>query len=182
MRDRLGENYKKFLERFLALIEKKRSEFLEKCFDNHRTHDEEGRTTYVYDKTRRYLNGFDIFVLGKDQASCTHCHDILPIPTAGRSILEPLPFKDSFYERPVICLPEICIPSSLPEFIVEKFLIQDLRRIEEKAASVSEIRWEWDHSPHTKCTDDTYRGVKPGLSQESHRFCLGFLHFVVSCS
>ena len=77
VRDRLGENYKKFLERFLALIEKKRSEFLEKCFDNHRTHDQEGRTTYVYDKTRRYLNGFDIFVLGKDQASCTHCHDIL---------------------------------------------------------------------------------------------------------
>ena len=65
---------------------------------------------------------------------------------------------------------------------MEKFLIQDLRRIEEKAASVSEIRWEWD-PPHMQNVLMTPIVVSShGLSQKSHCFCLGFLHFVVSCS
>ena len=123
VRDSLGEEYKDFLRRFLALIEKSRSEYLQRCFDSCMVdldnYNYGMAPMYVYDRVK--YKTLKILVLGKDQGRCNSCGDIVPIPTSFRNIFEDdLRLHSGRDCVEVDFLPDLCIPSSLPNFVVEK--------------------------------------------------------------
>jgi hypothetical protein len=140
VRDKLGEEYKLLLRKIIYLIEKKQSEFLEKCFDSQEEYNpESGRTTYEYQKVETYRQ-VNICVLEKDQARCTLCHMKMPIPTATRSA--------SGYFLTGSHLPEVCLPASLPPSLVKDYILKD---ISGKGWCVSQshtCQWNWTGSPH----------------------------------
>ena len=146
VRDKLGGEYKLLLRKFLDLIEKKRAEFLERCFDSHEVYNpERGVTTYEYEKAEICREVY-ICVLEKDQARCTLCHEKMPIPTATRCTFD--------HSMQPTCLPEVCLPASLPPSIVKDCIIRDIRETGEDVRLSRGNCWKWDGSPHEEdpCT------------------------------
>ena len=123
----------------------------------------------------------EILVLGKDQGRCGACQAILPIPVSGRSTLEDVPYTylaGSNTVQRVKHLPDFCIPNSLPAFIVEKFLIQDLREAGEEVGYIR-AQWEWDGCPH-ECGTALHSFVKFYSGIEAYIFAVSPLCGILS--
>ena len=150
VRDKLGKDYNDFLRRFLSRIEQSRSEYLQMSFD--RRQDEHGTLNHK----------FEILVLGTDQGKCTSCSTFVRIPTSSRHMFERLPTVTGKGVKCVTCVPDLCIPSSLPAVIVERFLVQDLRRTGEEVESECVI-WECSQPLHSCYSDACFLQFASGI-------------------
>lgn len=175
MRERLGEEYKGFLNRVIDLMDLKRTDFIDKCFNSQHTFDSRLRkTVYEYQKAGQiYQSNLTIIVLNKDQARCTRCQEMVPIPTAVLESTARLSFK----ELTTNCLPELCIPSSLPDFVVRDYLVRDMNRSGEQVHFNLKGSWTCDKSTHeaSSCT-------LKGYSDERRRFESGLQIYTLNFS
>ena len=150
LRERLGDKYKGLLSKFMDLLEKKRSDFLEKCFDGYDDYErydcgDRGKSVdesrYL---TERCYNGkrLSIVVMDIDKARCTSCRRMAAVPVADQDVRVPVPRNSNS----IHFLQELCIPSCLPRFVVKDILLQDIQRLTGEEVKCLELQWRHERS------------------------------------